>query len=587
MKFYLSFLLALIALRTSAQSGYNPVKGYWSAAGYSGTRPEFAETRSMQDYGADVSGVESSNEALRKAIASLNGKPGTIVFPAGTYYFDRAVNIERDSLILRGAGHDSTRLRFDLEGQLSNLINLNGTATADTSLLAAAFRRGDSVITVDNPESFHTGDWITLSVDDAAFMVSAWAYGSLSQTAQIRAVQGKQLILKSRARFNYALSLRPRIRRIQPRNNIGIECLSLERLDATSGQSSNIAYDRAVNCWLSGLESDKANFAHVELNRSSNVEIRNSFFHDAFGYGGGGQGYGVLLQMGSNECLVSGNYFRHLRHSMLLQSGANGNVLSYNYSTKPYWTEAGLPDSSAGEIVFHGDFPFMNLAEGNVINNIVIDDSHGRNGPLNTFFRNRATGYGIFMNFTTPTDSQQFIGNEVTSPLTGLYFLSGKGHFQYNNYQLNLVQGTAGTIPDKSLYLPSGTRPECSEGLAWPVIGESGTFNTGTIPAVRRVNAGYEASCGCVSFPATTGITVLRQSSDWQLVPNPATDQVRLTGGEAATALEIYDGLGRPAMRVEKPGAAPINIAGLPAGLYLVRIQGLKNAVVQRFVVSR
>lgn len=571
----------------TAQTGYNPVKGYWAGAGYTAGRPVFPQTRSILDYGADASRAGSTNDALRKAIASLNGAPGTIVFPAGTYYFDEAINIDRDSLILRGAGHDSTRLRFDLEGRLANLISVNGTGTGDSSLLSADFMRGDSIIIVANPALFHAGDWVTLTIDDASFMVSNWAYGSLSQTAQIRAVQGQRLVLKSRARFNYTLALRPRVRRIQPRNNIGFECLSLERSDLSSGQTSNIAYDRAVDCWISGIESDKANFAHVELNRSSNIEIRNSFFHDAFAYGGGGQGYGVLLQMGSNECLVSGNYFRHLRHSMLLQSGANGNVLSYNYSTKPYWTEANLPDSSAGEIVFHGDFPFMNLAEGNVVGNIVIDDSHGKNGPFNTFFRNRAAGYGIFMNFTQPTDSQQFIGNEVTSPLTGLYFLNGKGHFQYNNYQLSEVKGTAGTIPDKSLYLPAGTRPDCSEGLSWPVIGESGSFNTGTIPAKRRVEAGYEASCGCVQFAMTTGVRTTPLSSDWQLIPNPAKNYIQVAGTEAVTQLEIYDGLGRLVQRADNPGTAPINIADLPSGLYMVRIQGLKNLEVKRLVVSR
>ncbi|MBK6996924.1 MAG: hypothetical protein IPH31_19135 [Lewinellaceae bacterium] len=38
---------------------------------------------------------------------------------------------------------------------------------------------------------------------------------------------------------------------------------------------------------------------------------------------------------------------------MLLQSGSNGNVLGYNFSTDPYWEE--FPNDAAGDIVLHGN----------------------------------------------------------------------------------------------------------------------------------------------------------------------------------------------------------------------------------------
>lgn len=585
MKPFLTLIFVLATHLANAQPGYNPVRGYWDRAGVRAI-PVFTQTRDIRVFGADPQGRNSSNAALRAAIADLGGRPGVIIFPAGNYYFDAPVDLAQDSIVLRGDGHDSTRLRFDLAGRLANCITIAGSQTDDTSLLSATFTRGDSIITVENPELFQSGDWVQLSIDDAPFMTSVWAVGTLGQTMQIRGIVGNRIFLESRARFDYSMNLRPRIRRIVPRKHVGIECLAVERSDATSSQTSNIVFDRAVNCSISGIESDNVNFAHVELNRSANIGIRNSYFHDAFAYGGGGQAYGVMLQNGSNECLVSGNYFNHLRHSMLIQSGANGNVLAYNYSSRPYWTGTGLPDSSAGEIVLHGNFPFMNLAEGNVVQNIVIDDSHGANGPLNTFFRNRARGFGIFMNFSPPSDSQQFIGNEVTNPVTGLYFLNGRGHFQYaNNYQGRVEN--PGSIPEASLYLPSGERPECSAGMQWPVIGETDRFNTGFIPAMRRVNAGIPASCGCLALEPEPGTSVApsKAHDEWGLAPNPAGDFVKISGSAAAESLGIFDATGRQILQIRNPGAAAIGLRGIPPGMYIARIQGGDKTSVVRLII--
>ncbi len=585
MKPILTLLCLVATIVANAQATYNPVRGDWDKAG-ARPMPAITQTRNVRSFGADPQGNSSSNGALQAAINDLGGRPGIILFPAGTYYFDAAISLNRDSIVLRGEGHDSTRLRFELTGRQDNCITISGSSTSDTSLLNASFLRGDSVISVADPALFQAGDWVTLSMDDASFMTSVWALGTLGQTMQIRRIQGNLIFLESRSRFNYSLNLRPRIRKIVPRKSVGIECLAIERSDATSSQTSNIVFDRAVNCSVSGIESDVTNFAHVELNRSANISVRNSYFHDAFAYGGGGQAYGVVLQNGSSECLLSGNYFNHLRHSMLLQSGANGNVLAYNHSTKPYWTETSLPDSSAGEIVLHGNFPFMNLAEGNIVQNIVIDDSHGANGPYNTFFRNRAQGFGVFMNFAPPTDSQQFIGNEITNPLTGLYFISGRGHFQYgNNYQGTV--GVPGTIPDASLYLGNGGRPECSDGMIWPVIGEPGRYNTGSIPVVRRVKAGVEASCGCVPLESESGVIPVERRAAWNLVPNPAMDYVQLKGQGEAGLLTLYDVTGREVLQVRNPGSGRIDLRTVSPGIYQARIQEKDRSSVIRLLILR
>jgi len=585
MRILLPVIMLLCSSYLAHAQTYRLEKTNWQDAGYQGAKPVFSRVVDLLQYGADPTGTLSSNTALTNAVSALNGQAGVILFPAGTYYFDAAVNINRDSIVFRGAGHDSTLLRFDLGRQVQNLITIEGSlSTTDSALLTSSGIKNALSVAVSNATAFRPGDWVVLNMNDQAFMTSSWAYGSLSQTMQVQSVSGNNITFSSPLRFNYAATNRPVIRKIIPRQQVGFECLKLQRLDATAGQSSNLVFDRAVNCWVNGIESDTTNFAHIEINRSAHIDVTNSYLHHAFAFGGNGQAYGVLLQFGSNECKVEANYFKRLRHSMLLQAGANGNVLGYNYSVDPFWTEPSLPDSSAGDIVLHGNWAFMNLAEGNFIRNIVIDDSHGKNGPFNTFLRNRADGFGIFMNFNPPTDSVQFVGNEITNTLIGLNFLQGAGHFTYgNNYRGTITSGSA-AIPDTSLYLLPGQRPPCPGSYdAWPVVGRPGGYNTGTIYAKARVIAGQTAACSC-PLPGSSHIRNNSLSMEWVVYPNPADEQIelRLTSGRA-DRVEIHSMDGRLLHTYQQP-AATLDIRHLSPGIYLVRVLSGSEVGTKRFI---
>ena len=118
---------------------------------------------------------------------------------------------------------------------------------------------------------------------------------------------------------------------------------------------------------------------------------------------------------------------------MLLQAGTNGNIYSYNYSLQQKRTE--IPSDAAGDIVLHGNYPYANLFEGNIAQNVGGDASHGRNGPANVFFRNRAMHYGIA--FTSGSgDSSIVMYNEVTATGNSSIFPgSAIGRFRYYRSQ--------------------------------------------------------------------------------------------------------------------------------------------------------
>jgi hypothetical protein len=388
---------------------------------------------SVLSYGATGNGITDDSQAINAALLALGGTGSTLYFPPGTYLINGFLSLP-DSITLLGSGADSTILLF-YAGEHHDALSVSGNAAGSYVAVTGGYQKNSKQIMVADSNVFVPGDFAGIIQDGTQHMTSAWAMESLGQMVVIDSVDGNMLYLNQPLRMDYNSILSPRIRRINARTAVSIECLQIRRADSTTSQTSNIGFDFARDCRVLGVESKQCNFAHVDIRRSTGITIRGSYFHEGHSYGVGGKAYGVCVNATSGACLVENNIFRKLRHSMLLQSGANGNVFGYNYSTDPYWADTLFPTDAAGDIVLHGNYPYLNLFEGNIVQNIVIDDSHGKNGHHNTFFRNRAELYGIFMNNNPATDSVNFAGNEIPNSVfpLGLYFLNGNNHFQYGN----------------------------------------------------------------------------------------------------------------------------------------------------------
>ncbi|MFK7809489.1 MAG: T9SS type A sorting domain-containing protein [Saprospiraceae bacterium] len=461
----------------------------WSLAGFRGQIPtEFSTTLNIQYFGGIADGVTDNSSAFLLALESLVPNGGVIFFPAGTYFFGSQINLP-DGVVIRGDGSDLTLLKFDLEG-IDDLISVNGENTSLFSNLSEDVSKGEQSISVENASGFIPGDYIRLIQNDSHLVHSNWAIGSVGQIVQIIQVDGNVLLLNSELRRDYQLDDAPKVQKLNMRKNVGIECLKIERLDETNPfHTSNINFEYAAQCWVQGVESTNCNFAHVDIKASSNITLTGNYFHHAFDYGGGGRAYGLMIQSTGNEILTENNIFEHLRHAMIVQSGANGNVFAYNYSTDPFWTGTSFPSDAAGDLVCHGNYVYGNLFEGNIGQQIVIDNSHGANGPFNTFFRNRLESYGIVMSAdNSPT--QNFLGNEITNGTpgaAGFYFLQGVDHFQVGNNLGGEITPTGTSIlDDHSCYLDS--TPSFYHQMTFPSIGMPNELNSGALPALDRWN---------------------------------------------------------------------------------------------------
>lgn len=510
----------------------------------------------------------NNDSVIARLIQAVPDSAGLhIFFPAGHYRFRQGV-VLKSGITLEGSGDDTTFLYFNLGGR-GHCIRAVGTQLRFEAAVDAAANSGQRFVRSSQASAWRAGDWCYLKDQDSALITSSWAAGSTGQMLQVARVSGDTLWFDQALRRDYPIERMPRLQGMVPAENIRLERFTLLREDATSAQTSNIRFERVVNSAVHCVRSVKCNFAHLEISWSARVAVSGSHFSDAFDFGGGGKAYGVVLQFASGECRVERNAFSDLRHSMLFQAGPSGNIAAWNYSVRPKWTGTALPSDAAGDLVFHGNYPYRNLLEGNVVQNIVIDDSHGKNGPYNTFLRNRAEGYGIFMNNGVPSPSQHFIHNEITSSalFKGNYILAGGDHIESGNSLRGIITpaGTSSVVLSYAL----DTVPEWYRPSNWPPIGPPAAINSRMTEVQSRVGNSLPTLCREARLNHFAGTP--NAFAGWDLYPNPAHESIQLRNYRPEPLhVSVFAADGRQGRTYSVPAYGTLSIE-LSTGIWFLR----------------
>ncbi len=554
----------------------------WSHVGHLGTYIEPTNIINFIDEGG-IADATAANDLLIQSIISNNtGTETIILFPEGDYLFNQQIRLP-SNFIIKGADLSTTKLLFDLELE-EDLILIRGTHTHDSLFISNTVIKEDNFVVTMDSVSFQIDDFVYLIDNDAEKITSTWGAHSTGQICQISEIVADTIFFQDQIRRDFLVDDNPVLVKINMVENVGIENLTIERFDQTSSQTSNISIERSYNCWIKCVESINCNFAHFEVSNATNIEISGCYLHDAFNYGSGGKAYGVVLHFATGASLIYNNVFEHLRHSMLLQAGANGNVLSYNYSFDPFWTAVALPANAAGDAVLHGNYPYANLFEGNIIQQIIIDNSHGINGPNNTFFRNRAELYGVFMNNNPPSDAQNFVGNEITNEggILGLYLLEGVDHFEYGNNQTGtIIPEATEDLTIKSLYLNQSPDFYVSNSN-WPPIGPTNPLNEFSNEAKSRFDNGQVTPCS----PIVSGLVPIEFQNQLKLFPNPVSQTLFIEAdGIPFDQILVRNLLGKKVMNTTSPH---LDISFLEDGVYFVELVSKeKPVVISTFVKLR
>ena len=575
LKFYLSVLLLCFIFFSndlSAQVLPSERSANWTKAGLINKEVANGFTIvDMQNFNVVNDGVTANDAFLTNALATVTSSGAILVFPGGDYLFNTTISLP-SNVVVKGAGATTTSFLMDLSGS-NHAIKAQGSLMSSVSAnFSQSGTKGDSFINVDDSSGFSVGDWVQIFQDDSSLITSAWAANTVGQILEITAIVGAKIEFSSALRLDFDIAKSPSIKKINPVKNVGIECLKIKRVDDTSpSQTSTIFFEYAVNSWVTGIESEKTTFSHVEAKFCSNIYIAKSYFHHAFDYGGNGRAYGVVLHYTTNESLVENNVFEYLRHSMLVQAGANGNVFAYNYSTDAFWSST--PSDSAGDIVLHGNYPHSNLFEHNIVQNIVIDNSHGPNGMYNTFLRNRAENYGIFFSASN-SPGQNFIGNEITStsfPQAIVnYTILGANHFVHgNNNKGTIVPSGSSSLTDDSYAY--NTRPDFVSSIHWSSIGTPNAINMGNIPAKQRFDSSMifdENSC------ENLVLNIDRYDENrLQIFPNPIKSRVTIQSKSIIKKIIVVNQLGKIVLLENIDSKSKIiNLSKLNTGLYFFKV---------------
>lgn len=582
--FYLLFLLICVSGFSQTLPLSRSVD--WTLAGLRDTTTNGFIEIDMQAQGVVGNGTTPNDSIVGNVLSSITTSGAILNFPSGNFLFNNTINIP-NNIIIKGEGAEVTSFTMDLGGT-GHSFRIQGQAiNSDTTSIINFSTKDSNFVIVSDPNSFSTGDWIQIVQYDSDLVTSSWAENTVGQIVKVKTISGSKIVLESPLRMDYDTTRSPYILKVIPAENVGIECLKIHRIDNTAPQqSSNIFFSYAVNCWVSGIESENCTFSHIQTNRSSNLHVSKSYFHHGFEYGGGGRAYGVILQATSNECLVENNIFEHLRHSMIVQSGANGNVFSYNYSFDPYWEST--PNNSSGDLVLHGNYVYANLFEQNICQNIIIDNSHGPNGPYNTMFRNRAEGFGIFFS-SNNSPYQNFLGNEI--PNTSFpynivnYTIQGTDHFIHGNNNKGTIHpaGTSALMDSSYAYIQ---KVDFIPIAQWAGIGTPNIMGSASIPAYERYNSGtiFSNACNGISISVNQPF---KTKEKFMIFPNPVVSEMTIESSHFIQNLTVINLMGEVLHYHENIGFSnQISTVDWRNGLYFILINFANNKSITEVIVK-
>ena len=509
-----TFSLAVVSVPAFSQVGDVSAFGRsvpaWEA-GVEGGIPSVPAVASVTDFGAVANDGVDDTDAFVLALSSLGGNTGAVSIPAGEFHLSATLQMPSGA-VLRGAGADETTLTLNHSGHGFAVYGWGeGTSEATAAngyptILSGAVT-GSRTITLDDASGFEVGDGIELvqAYDPSVHETDpnwnqSWAKRLIGQFSEVTAKSGNQLTLSEAIRKDMDLNLGAWAAPVNYASQIGFEDFHVTRTDTSE---TYIFYvKRASNVWAKGIHSQYARKGHFYFSLSRRVEVRDCWIEYASDYGSGGHGYGVQILNRTIGALVVNNVFNHLRHSMMLHLGANGNVLAYNYSKDPY------QDESAGwvppDISLHGHYAYSNLIESNIVAEIGAGDYWGPIGPDNVMFRNQITDDDLHSD--DHSNGQLAIGNHFLNGEIALHTSIDPDSWVMTG-NVSDTEGNLDTTTPESANMPASffysEAPDFMADQAWPAVGADvtasslpakDTYDAGTLTATTDVVANVETT---------------------------------------------------------------------------------------------
>ena len=392
----ISVLLFVFSLYSHAQSWSSILTSTqainWSNSGVGGIPARTTNCASL-----------TSSATLSQINSALSSCPSgeTVYLAAGTYSVNGSINIP-SNVTLRGAGANQTILNatgtgggdvvsMGTGGPSYNPVSITGGATNGSTSLTLSSAAGITtssylVITETNNPAFVNS---TGSEGACTWCDGSWtSNGSLArgQIVQVTAVSGSTVTISPGLYGAYTQNP------VAVPFNMAVQYAGVEDLQVYSnntGYDASFGMSECAYCWIKGVESNYTDGDQAEVYWGYRDEIRDSYFSNAYLHTPGTHDSCIQIALKTSATLVENNIVERGHESVILEWGAAGNVISYNY------TEGEFDNSSTsvviGGIDFHGAHPQYNLLEGNMVTEIYGDSVWGTSSQM-TAYRNWVVG---------------------------------------------------------------------------------------------------------------------------------------------------------------------------------------------------
>jgi len=353
---------------------------------------------------------------INSALASCHSGQ-TVYLSAGTYSITGQISIP-SNVTLRGAGANQTILNATGTSG-GNVVNLGAGGlyfAAPTISVTSGATAGSTSIVVSSLVGLYgyrisVGSYLAISeTNNSSYVTSSGSEGvcgwcdagwsstgayARGQIVQVTGVSGTTLTISPGLYGAYTNS--PMVAQTYGETvYAGVE--NLQVYANNTGYSANFMMSACAYCWIKGVESNYTDGDHVDVAFGYHDEVRDSYFSNAFLHTPGQHDSDVLLNNKTSASLVENNIIERTHVAIMLEWGAAGNVIAYNYTEGEF--DNGSTNFLIGGIDSHGAAPQFNLLEGNVATIFEPDSIWGSSSQF-TIYRNWIIGTNRICNPTS------------------------------------------------------------------------------------------------------------------------------------------------------------------------------------------
>jgi hypothetical protein len=333
----------------------------WSNAGVGGTPARNTKC-------AIVSPPATFTE-INTALASCPAGDA-VYLAAGTYSITGTIRVP-SNVTLRGAGASLTILNAT-GGNGGDVISLgSGSVSYNRVNITRVAAAGSTSIVVDNASNISVADYLAITEANE---------GGRGQIVEVKGVNGTAITISPGLYSTYK-NTTVAIPFSMSEGYAGVENLQVHANN--SGYAANFGISRCAYCWIKGVESNDSEGDNVEVDWGYHDEIRDSYFSNVFPHAPGARDSDIHIALNTTASLVENNIVG--LGSLTLDSGAAGNVVSYNYWAGE--SDSNSTDAAIGGIDLRGEHLQFNLLEGNVLSTMYSDPVSFASGKT-TAYRN-------------------------------------------------------------------------------------------------------------------------------------------------------------------------------------------------------